>query len=471
MRAVLGILLAVLTCAPALAAPEGHGVDGARLSLIWILPFVGILLSIAIFPLAAPHVWHHHFGKIAVFWAAAFAVPFALTYGFDLALYEIVHIILVDYVPFIILLFALFTVSGGILVAGNLHGSPLTNTTILAIGTVLASVIGTTGASMVLIRPLLRANDNRRHQAHTVVFFIFLVSNIGGSLSPLGDPPLFLGFLRGVDFFWTTQFMWRETAFLAAILLPLFFVIDSWFYKKEENLPQPADPTPDSALRLLGLRNLPLLAVIIGAILMSATWQPGVSFTVLGTEVQLQNLARDVILVATAGVSLWITASDLREQNGFNWEPIKEVAKLFAGIFVCIIPALAILKAGSNGALAPLVALVTDEAGSPRDEMYFWLTGLLSGVLDNAPTYLVFFNLAGGDPQALMTTFSSTLVAISGGAVFMGALTYIGNAPNFMVRSIAENRGVAMPSFFGYMAWSGLVLVPAFMALTVVFFL
>ncbi|GGE30153.1 sodium:proton antiporter [Agaricicola taiwanensis] len=471
MRFISAFLTALLISAPAMAAPAGHGVDGSQLSLAWILPFVGILLSIAIFPLAAPHVWHHHFGKIALFWAAAFAVPFALTYGFELALYEIVHIILVDYVPFIILLFALFTVAGGILVAGNLHGSPATNTVILAIGTVLASLIGTTGASMVLIRPLLRANDDRRYQAHTVVFFIFLVSNIGGSLTPLGDPPLFLGFLRGVDFFWTTQHLSMETGFLALILLPVFFLIDTYFYRKEENLPRPSDPTPDSRLRLLGLQNLPLLLVIIGAILMSAYWQPGVTFNVYGTEVALQNIARDVILILAALASLWITSTELREQNGFNWEPIKEVAKLFVGIFICIIPALAILKAGSTGALAPLVALVTNEAGQPRDEMYFWMTGLLSGVLDNAPTYLVFFNLAGGDPQVLMYTLTSTLQAISGGAVFMGALTYIGNAPNFMVRSIAENRGVKMPSFFGYMAWSGAILIPSFALLTWVFFL
>lgn len=471
MQVLLALFMGLALTTPALAAPAGHGVDGAQLSLLWILPFVGILLSIAVLPLAAPQVWHHHFGKIAAFWAAAFALPFAAIYGGGLAVYEIAHIILVDYVPFIILLFALFTVSGGILVAGNLHGSPVTNTTILTIGTVLASVIGTTGASMVLIRPLLRANDNRRHQAHTVVFFIFLVSNIGGSLTPLGDPPLFLGFLRGVDFFWTTRYLSMETGFLALILLPLFFVIDSYFFRKEEDLPPKPDPTPDTRLRLLGLQNLPLLAIIIGAILMSASWQPGIAVSIYGTEVQLQNIARDVILIAVALVSLKITPVELREQNGFNWEPIKEVAKLFAGIFVCIIPALAILKAGSSGALAPLVALVSDEAGQPRDAMYFWMTGLLSGVLDNAPTYLVFFNLAGGDPQHLMYTLTRTLQAISGGAVFMGALTYIGNAPNFMVRSIAENRGVAMPSFFGYMAWSGAILLPAFALLTLVFFL
>jgi Na+/H+ antiporter NhaD/arsenite permease-like protein len=262
-----------------------------------------------------------------------------------------------------------------------------------------------------------------------------------------------------------------ETLFLSVILLAVFFGLDTYFYGREHDLPPRPDPTPDSRLRLQGLQNLPLLGIIIAAILMSAYWQPGVSFDVYGTDVTLQNISRDVILLLTAGASLWITSSELREANGFNWEPIKEVAKLFIGIFVCIIPALAILKAGASGALAPLVALVTDEAGQPRDEMYFWMTGILSGVLDNAPTYLVFFNLAGGDPQVLMYTLTSTLQAISGGAVFMGALTYIGNAPNFMVRSIAENRGVAMPSFFGYMAWSGLVLLPAFAALTWVFFL
>jgi len=463
------IVLALLAgSGPALAAEP---FDGSRLSLIWIAPFAGILLSIAIFPLAAPKFWHHHFGKVSLFWALAFILPFAIVYGPATAGAEVVHTALLEYIPFIILLFALFTVAGGILITGNLHGSPGVNTAILGIGTFIASWVGTTGASMVLIRPLLRANDDRRYNVHTVVFFIFLVSNIGGSLTPLGDPPLFLGFLKGVDFFWTTTNLLAKTLLVAGILLVVFYLLDCWFYAKEENLPHPKDPTPDTdRVGILGKQNFPLLLGIIGAILLSAYWNPGVTFNVFGTEVALQSIVRDVLLVAIAGLSIWITPTELHERNGFDWGPIAEVAKLFAGIFVTIIPAIAILRAGSDGALAPLVALVTDDAGQPNNVWYFWLTGILSSFLDNAPTYLVFFNLAGGDPQELMGPMATTLAAISAGAVFMGANSYIGNAPNFMVLSIAKHAGVKMPSFFGYMAWAAIFLLPCFVVVTLLFF-
>ena len=467
--AAIGLALLVVLGPWLRGAIHGH-VDGRSLSLVWALPLVGMLGSIAILPLAAPHLWHAHYGKIAAFWAALLLVPLALAQGFGPVASEVVHAGLSEYVPFIVLLFSLFTISGGLLVEGDIRASPAVNTALLAIGTLLASVIGTTGASMVLIRPILRANSHRRRNAHVVVFFIFLVSNIGGSLTPLGDPPLFLGFLQSVDFFWTTRHLGPETLLLAAILLALFYLIDRWFFSREPLTPKP-DLTPDSRVGLAGLRNLPLLAGVVGAILMSGVWKPGVEFDVFGTHVALQSIVRDVILVALALVSLAITPKDLRARNGFDWEPIVEVAKLFAGIFATLIPVLLILKAGRDGAAEPLVALVSDETGAPRDEVYFWLTGLLSSVLDNAPTYLVFFNLAGGDAETLMGPLASTLAAISGGAVFMGALTYIGNAPNFMVLAIAKNRGVKMPSFFGYMAWSFGVLGPCFLLVTLVFFM
>lgn len=447
---------------------HGH-VEGPALSPLWALPLVGMLGSIAVFPLAAPHFWHHHYGKVSAFWALALLIPMAATQGAGAVASEVVHAAALEYVPFIVLLFSLFTISGGLLVKGNIHGSPATNTAILAIGTLLASVIGTTGASMVLIRPLLRANDNRRSNAHVVVFFIFLVSNIGGALTPLGDPPLFLGFLQGVSFFWTTTHLGPETAFVSVILLAVFYLLDRWFYAREQ-IAKP-DPTPDSRIQLVGLQNLPLLAGVVAAILMSGVWRPGIEFDLWGTKIGLQSLVRDAILIVLALVSLKITPAEIREANGFDWEPIKEVAKLFAAIFATLIPALLILKAGTEGAAAPLVALVTDGGGAPREEVYFWMTGLLSSVLDNAPTYLVFFNLAGGNAQELMGPLAGTLAAISSGAVFMGALTYIGNAPNFMVLAIAKNRGVAMPSFFGYMAWSFGILGPCFVLVTLVFFL
>jgi Na+/H+ antiporter NhaD/arsenite permease-like protein len=324
---------------------------------------------------------------------------------------------------------------------------------------------------MVLIRPLLRANDNRRFRTHTVIFFIFLVSNIGGGLSPLGDPPLFLGFLRGVDFFWPTVHLIDDVLLLVGVLLPAFYLLDRYFYRREEDLPPRPDPTPDTRLGVKGLQNLPLLAVIIGAILMSAVWKPGIDVPVLGIDIPLQSMVRDAIVFACAMVSLLITSADLRERNGFDWEPIREVAKLFAAIFITIVPAIAILKAGTAGAAAPLIGLVTGPAGEPVEAWYFWLTGVLSSFLDNAPTYLIFFNLAGGDAQHLMHVETLTLDAISAGAVFMGANTYIGNAPNFMVRSIAVNRGVSMPSFFGYMAWSAIFLMPCFALMTFVMYL
>ena len=468
MRGSLRTIIALaLMTATGVSDASAADINGATLGLSWALPFAGILLSIALFPLLAPHFWEHHFGKISAFWAALVIIPLALVFGTSPAIHALSHTAFLEYIPFILLLLALFTVAGGIVVSGNLHGSPATNTAILGIGTVLASIIGTTGASMVLIRPIMRANDDRKHNVHVIVFFIFLVSNIGGSLTPLGDPPLFLGFLRGVDFFWTTTHLLPETAFCAAALLLGFFVLDTIIYRREGHLKK--DPTPDKPIRVRGGINFILIFVIIGAILLSARLKLG-TVTILGTEVAIANMLRDVTMIIVTLLSLWLTPKANHEANGFNWGPIQEVAKLFAGIFITIIPVLAMLQAGRNGAFAPLVALVTNPDGSANNAAYFWMTGVLSSFLDNAPTYLVFFELAGGDPQQLMTTGALTLTAISAGAVFMGANTYIGNAPNFMVYAIARNGGVKMPSFFGYMLWSGAILVPLFIVATFLFF-
>ena len=457
---VAGALIAFAQ--PALAA-ETHELPGAAMSLWWALPFAGLLLSIATGPLLFAHIWEHHYGKIAAAWAGLVVVPLAIAFGLPAAGEAVLHTLLTEYLSFIILLFALYTISGGILLAGNIHGTPLVNAGLLLVGAMLASIIGTTGASMILIRPILRANDNRPFNAHVVIFFIFLVSNIGGSLTPLGDPPLFVGFLRGVDFFWMTANLWRETLLTGGLVIIVFLALDIVLHRREGGMSKIKDPTPDTKVRLRGLANLPLLAGIIGAILLSASWKPGVSIPILGVSLELQNLVRDAIILAPAFVSLKISYKSHREANGFTWGPIAEVAKLFAGIFICIVPVIAILRAGHDGALAPLVALVTSTDGKPNDLAYFWLTGALSSFLDNAPTYLVFFELAGGDARHLMTEAASTLGAISAGAVFMGANTYIGNAPNFMVYAITRHRGVRMPGFFGYMAWSGLVLIPIFL--------
>lgn len=462
------LLLGALAVWPGLAIAAE--LDGGQLSLLWGVPFAGILLSIALLPLLAPMFWHHHFGKVAAAWALAFLLPFAVTFGPGVAAVSFVHALLAEYIPFIILLTALFTVAGGIYIRGNLHGSPGLNTAILAIGAVLASFMGTTGASMLMIRPLIRANDNRRHKAHVVVFFIFIVSNAGGSLTPLGDPPLFLGFLKGVDFFWTVSHIFPETLFLVGSLLLLFYLMDSWYYRRREEI-LPVDPTPDSrSIGFNGASNFWLLGAIVALVLLSGFWKSGVVFDVFGTEVGLPGLVRDIGLIGVTLVSLTITPAAVHVDNQFSWAPMQEVAKLFAGIFLTIIPVIAMLKAGVHGPFGAVVSAVTRSDGTPDPAMYFWATGILSSFLDNAPTYLVFFNTAGGDPAVLMTALAPTLAAISAGAVFMGANTYIGNAPNLMVKAIAEDRGVKMPSFFGYMAWSLAILVPLFIVITFIWF-
>ncbi len=467
MRSPTALLPLLLAPLPAAAA----SLDGASLSLLWGIPFVLILLSIATGPLLFATIWHHHFGKITALLTFLFLVPFTIIFGFGETAHTVAHALVAEYIPFIILLFALYTISGGILVWGNLHGSPRLNTTILAIGTVLASIMGTTGAAMLLIRPLLKANDNRKHRVHVVVFFIFLVANIGGGLTPLGDPPLFLGFLKGVDFGWTVQHMLAPVVLSSAILLTLFYFLDRHYFAQEGEL-LPQDPSPDSPLQLFGKWNFLLLAGVVSAVLMSGLWKPQhPGIDILGTPYLLPNLLRDAVLLVLAGVSLAITPKQVRAGNEFNWEPILEVGKLFLGIFITIAPVIAILQAGEKGAFVGLISLVHDSSGQPVNAMYFWMTGLLSAFLDNAPTYLVFFNMAGGDAQALMTGhLFHTLLAVSMGSVFMGALSYIGNAPNFMVKAIAEQRKVPMPSFFGYMAWSFGILAPLFILHTFIFF-
>lgn len=445
--------------------------DGAGASLAWSIPFAGLLLSIAFLPLLAPRFWEHHFGKVAVFWALALIIPCAVVTGFWTATTEIVHTFLLDYLPFIILLFALFVVAGGIRVSGNLVGTPATNTAILAFGTLSASFLGTTGASMVLIRPIIRANQDRHYHIHVFVFFLFLVSNIGGSLTPLGDPPLFLGFLKGVDFLWTLEAMLLPMLFMSLILLALFYLIDRLAWNRESPEIKSKSRVPRH-IEIEGLHNVLYLMAIALTVLMSGIWNRDATIPVgLGLEMPVNGLIRDVVLVAISLLSWWTTPRPVRVENAFTWTPMQEVAILFAAIFITMIPMLALLKAGSEGPFAPLLSLVSTPEGKPVEAAYFWLTGGLSSFLDNAPTYLVFFNLAGGDAKELMGPLELTLLAISSGAVFMGAMTYIGNAPNFMVRSICEEHRIKMPSFIGYMLWSGGILLPLFALVTWIWFL
>jgi Na+/H+ antiporter NhaD/arsenite permease-like protein len=449
----------------------GHRDLGQMLPLWSCLPFAGMLLSIAFLPLIAPRFWHHHFGKIAAFWAAALGLPFLIVFK-GTALHEILHIMLADYVPFIILLWSLYTVSGGILLRGTLGGTPGFNTLLLLAGTLMASWMGTTGAAMLLIRPLLNANRHRKKRTFMVVFFIFLVANIGGALTPLGDPPLFLGYLHGVPFFWTFKVL-PHTLIMAVSLLSAYFLLDTYHYRREgiANRRSAGSAVP---IKLEGLPNVFILGGVVLAVLMSGILDWG-AISVFGVHRTIQDWARDMVLVALGIVSLKVTPAQLREDNNFSWFPIVEVAYLFIGIFVTMIPCLLILKAGPHGALALLVNGVQ----APRH--YFWVAGGLSGFLDNAPTYLTFFNTALGsfypgmaEVQAvpLLTMENAVyLKAISCGAVFFGAFSYIGNAPNFMVRSIAEELGTPMPSFFGYIfKYAAVFLLPCLVLVTVMMF-
>lgn len=476
-RWFLFFLLACSILCPAvgLASEGGHGHEGPNLGeilpLYSAIPFAGMLLSIALMPLFLPKFWHHHFGKVSAFWALLIGIPMVIAYS-GVAVYEFTHVIIADYVPFIILLWSLFTVSGGILLRGSLRGTPIVNTVMLVIGTALASWMGTTGAAMLMIRPFLRANSYRKNRSFMVVFFIFLVANIGGALTPLGDPPLFLGFLHGVPFTWTFNIL-PQMLTVAAIVLGIYFVFDTYMYKKE-GVTAPVEEGAKEPLKLEGSLNFLFLAGIIGAVLMSGLVDWG-TMNMFGVHRAWADVVRDVILIAMGGLSLVSTSRKVREDNEFTWAPILEVAYLFAGIFISMVPCLLILKAGTKGALAFLIEAVKEPAH------YFWASGILSSFLDNAPTYLTFFSTALGayypgmaEAQAVPRLIAENAIylkAISCGAVFMGANTYIGNAPNFMVRSIAEEAGTPMPSFFGYMVkYSIPFLCTTFVVVTFIFF-
>ena len=454
---------------------------GTQLPLYSVIPFVLMLLSIALCPVLTPEFWHHHYPKVSVFWALVAAVPLIMAYQGE-AVHEFLHIIIVDYIPFIILLWALFTVGGGILVRSNLRATPWVNAAFLAVGAALASWMGTTGAAMLLIRPFLRVNKNRKYRAFMVVFFIFIIANVGGALTPLGDPPLFLGFLHGVPFFWTMKAL-GPMLIMIIMLLAVYLLFDFYYLRKEMKGQGRAAFRADEntvaangsgrTLEVLGTQNFILLAGIVGAILLSGSVDWG-EVNILGVHVTVQDLVRNGLLILIGVISLLVTPKQLRTENEFTWGPIQEVAYLFFGIFITMAPTLAILKAGAEGALGFITAAVQ------QPYHYFWITGALSSFLDNAPTYLTFFSTAlgrfyPGMPEAtavplLLAEHPIYLLAISLGAVFFGANTYIGNAPNFMVRSIAEEAGVPMPSFFGYMAYSICILLPLFLVITLIYF-
>lgn len=465
-----------------------HGAEGQHdgppagytIPHMWsILPFAGLLLCIAILPLlkATEHWWHSNLNRLGVaigcagltilyYWLLhpSFVYNHATheTYtGAAAVIHVLEHAILGEYIPFIVLLFSLYTISGGISLKGDLAAHPATNTAFLAVGGALASFIGTTGASMLLIRPLLQTNRERKHVRHTVIFFIFLASNCGGLLLPIGDPPLFLGYLKGVPFLWTMH-LWIEWFTVGVALLAIYFVWDTLAYKKEAPTDVMRDETMLQPLRLNGKINL---VYVIGVILCVALVDHNKPF--LGTSWHPFPFLREILMLGLVVMSLKTGPKQPRIDNKFDYGAILEVAALFVGIFICMQAPIEILnEKGPN-------------LGLTQPWHFFWATGGLSSFLDNAPTYVVFFetaktlpyegaetlNLIGGDH-----IMSNLLIAISLGSVFMGAMTYIGNAPNFMVKSIAEQSGIKMPSFFGYMAYSCAILIPLFLLVTWLFF-
>jgi Na+/H+ antiporter NhaD/arsenite permease-like protein len=450
------ILVALLGLSPVLAAAGDLHVPVAAAG-----PFVLFLVAIAVLPLVAARWWHRNRNKAIV--AAVLAVPTAIylmAHG-EAGRAALGHM-LAEFFSFIVLLGALYVVSGGIVLRGDLAGRPRTNLLFLTAGAVLASLIGTTGASMVLIRPVLRINCERKRTGHIPVFFIFTVSNLGGLLTPLGDPPLFLGFLRGVGFFWTTT-LWREWLLTNGLVLAVFYAWDSIAYRRETAADRLREQVRVHRLRVAGLRlNGPLLAVILMAVLFESPDVGRGAGNLLGLgDLTLRRPWGELVMLAAAGLSLWLSPRHHHRENRSAWGPIVEVAVLFLGIFVTIGPALALLI--EHG---PRLAI-------REPWQFFWLTGGLSSFLDNAPTYVAFGTLAaGGDDFAALAKADPTiLAAISCGAVFMGANTYIGNGPNFLVKAIAEEAGYPMPSFFGYLLRYTLpILIPVFLIITWVFF-
>jgi len=455
----------------AFAAEKGAESVGSTLSLSYCIPFVGMLLCIAICPLVVGEWWEKWKPAAVIFWSLAFVIPFAVFIGAGTAWEQVLESIIGDYLGFIVLLFGLFCVAGNIVLEGDLVGTPKLNVLLLLIGTALSGWIGTTGASMVMIRPLIRANKWRQRKAQIVIFFIFLVSNIGGCLTPVGDPPLLMGFNNGVGFFWSLNLL-PVMLLNVAILLLLFFIIDNNAYKKDvaDGL-KPETSEEKKKLRLAGAHNIIFMIVIVAAVILSGVLPQQVPFFAKGihfygeVELSYASILEMVMILAAAFLSFHTTKKEVREENHFTWDAIQEVAVLFIGIFITMIPALLILKARGS------------ELGIERPWQFFWMTGFLSSFLDNTPTYLVFLTTAGtlGFTSGIATTLGTVpvklLSAISCGAVFMGANTYIGNAPNFMVKTLSDENGINMPSFFGYMGWSICFLVPVFIIDMLVFFL
>ena len=477
LLALCGSIATMLLFTPLTILAAESGESSTATVPLWLcIPFAGLLLCIAVLPLVKPEWWEKNQPLAVAVWSLLFIIPFAVTYSAGDAVETVLECILNDYLTFIVLLFGLFCVAGNITLEGDLAGSPRVNVIFLAIGTLLSSCIGTTGASMLMVRPMIKMNSWRQHKSHIMVFFIFLISNMGGCLTPIGDPPLLMGFMRGVPFFWSLH-LFPILIFNMVILLTVFYLLDRHNYRKDiANGRKPDISKAGTTLKIDGLHNIIFLIMIVAAVILSGTLPNLAAFQDAAGNVRGIRVFREVtlgfpsiievaIILLAALLSFKTTDSQIRTSNHFTWGAIKEVAVLFIGIFITMIPALLILKA--RGA----------DLGLTQPWQFFWITGALSSFLDNTPTYLVFFTTAAslGFSSGIQTLTSfipqTILMAISCGAVFMGANTYIGNAPNFMVRSIAEENGIKMPSFFGYMLWSLSCLIPVFLIDMLIFFL
>lgn len=532
-RLLFAILPFVILSAPSVAAQQAP--LGARISLAWGLPFVGVLLSVVLVPLLAPHFWRDHLGKLAAFWATLFLLPFALAHGAGVAVDAVLGVYVARFIPLIVVLWSAYVIAGGVRLRGRLRGTPVVNTCILALGALLASWIGPAAASLLLIGPLIRANAWRQKKAHLVVFLIFLVANIGGSLTPLGDRALSVGYERGVPFDWASGAMLAPMLACVGALLVLFFVIDRTLLRRETTRRAPDDGS-EQRLGLEGGLNLLLLGGIVVAVLYSGLESRGELYwdqarfdrgrgvvTVAETDLtsallQVRAAAAedragrvDALLVARATVhglraaafrdavkgwrltdrviwpfidivrdgcillmgvlSLLLGARSRKRTGGITWAPLLEAGKLFGAIFVTLAPVIAILQAGALGELGWLAKAVTGPDGRPVDGVCFWLVGALSSVMDSTPVYLAFVDMAGAGPSALAVEFPKALMAISAGAVFMGGLTYIGSAHNLVLRSMAVEAGISMPSFLGYLLkWSLPILAPIFWVVSLIWF-
>ncbi|MES2253210.1 MAG: sodium:proton antiporter [Pseudomonadota bacterium] len=429
-------------------------------------PFVGALLSLSLLPLLVPAFWHRFENYILGFWGVLSVAAIIKSTGTNSTeTYGAAHIIFEtlwdEYIPFVALIFALFTITGGVHIHLHSRGTPFKNVFLLATASFMASFVGTTGASILFIRPLLHFNKDRTYIIHTVVFFIFIVSNIAGCLTPLGDPPLFLGYLMKVPFFWPLTHLWQPFLFVFVALITVYWGVDTYFFKHE------ASHSADIPFKMSieGKRNIALLLLIIITVV-AAPSLPAIQITeIFGVYITLPDCISVLLFLGIGLLSYCITPHHIHKKQHFNFHPVSEIARVFLCIFITLAPVSQMLASGKNGPFAPLLAIMATADPAPY---YFWLTGLFSSFLDNAPTYVVFFELAGGNAVELTTTHSPILVAISLGAVFMGALTYIGNAPNFMVRSIAKQHGISMPSFLGYMAWSLIILLPLFLIMSLI---